>query len=132
MEAEITIDVDDLDRAVEFYCGGLGLTLVQRDLSWAGVELNGQTFWLCPFKPGPHRKITRDFQRHWTPIHLDIVVDNVDKAVQSALAAGGRLDGEIRRNQLEPLGCRSDIANLSDPAGNGIDLLQRHWQSRAA
>ena len=31
MELEITIDVDNLDRAIEFYCGGLGLTLVERD-----------------------------------------------------------------------------------------------------
>jgi len=127
MKLEITIDVDDLDLAVEFYCGGLGLTLVERDLNWARVELNGQTFWICSFKAGPHGNITRGFQRHWTPVHLDFVVDNVDKAVERALAAGGRLDGEIRRNEPEPIGCRSDIANLSDPAGNGVDLLQRHW-----
>jgi lactoylglutathione lyase len=126
MKAEITIDVDDLDRAVEFYCGGLGLTLVERSPTWARVELDGQTFWLCAFEAGPHRSITRDFQRHWTPVHLDFVVGDLDEAVERALAAGGRLEGEIRRNELEPLGCRSDIANLSDPAGNGVDLLQRH------
>ncbi len=40
MKLEITIDVDDLDRAVEFYCEGLGLTLVERDPDWARVELN--------------------------------------------------------------------------------------------
>ncbi|MCZ6758827.1 MAG: VOC family protein [Gemmatimonadetes bacterium] len=125
MELEITIDVDDLDRAVEFYCGGLGLTLVERNPEWARVELNGQIFWLCRFAAGPHGNVDRDFRRHWTPIHLDFIVDDVDKAVDRALAAGGRLDGEIRRKQPEPIGCRSDVANLSDPAGNGVDLLQR-------
>ncbi len=125
MKLEITIDIDDLDRAVEFYCGGLGLTLVERNPDWARVELNGQIFWLCPFAAGPHGTITRDFGRHWTPIHIDFIVDDVDKAVERALAAGGRLDGKIRRNQVEPIGWRSDIANLSDPAGNGVDLLQR-------
>lgn len=127
MELEITIDVDDLDRAVEFYCGGLGLSLVHREPRWARVELDGQTFWLCSFDAGPHGRITRDFGRHWTPVHLDFVVADVDEAVDRALAAGGRLDGEIKRNELEPIGCRSDVANLSDPAGNGVDLLQRHW-----
>lgn len=127
MKLEITIDVDDLDRGVEFYCGGLGLTLVHRDPNWARVDLNGQILWLCPFKAGPHRNITRDFERHWTPVHLDLVVENLDEAVERALAAGGRLDGEIRRNEPDPIGCRSDIANLSDPAGNGVDLIQRHW-----
>ncbi len=127
MELEITIDVDNLDRAIEFYCGGLGLTLVERDPICTRVELNGQSFWLCPFAAGPHGNITRDFERHWTPIHLDFIVDNVDQAVERALAAGGRLDGAIRRNDPDPIGCRSDVANLSDPAGNGVDLIQRHW-----
>jgi lactoylglutathione lyase len=127
MELEITIDVDNLDRAIEFYCGGLGLTLVERNPDCTRVERNGQIFWLCPFAAGPHGSITRDFGRHWTPIHLDFIVDDVDEAVERALAAGGRLDGEIRRNDPDPIGCRSDVANLSDPAGNGVDLIQRHW-----
>ncbi len=126
MRLEITIDVDDLERAVEFYCEGLGLSLVERSSDWARVELNGQTFWICRFGAGQHGPISRDFRRHWTPVHLDFIVDDVDKAVERALAAGGRLDGEVRRNELEPIGCRSDVANLSDPAGNGVDLLQRH------
>ncbi len=91
MELETTIDVDDLDRAVEFYCGGLGLALVERNPDWARLALDGQTFWLCPFAAGPHGTITRDFRRHWTPIHLDFIVDDVDKAVERALAAGGRV-----------------------------------------
>ncbi len=132
MELEITIDVDDLDRAVEFYCGGLGLALVERNPDWARLALDGQNFWLCPFEAGPHGTITRDFRRHWTPIHLDFIVDDVDKAVERALAAGGRVEGEIRRNYPEPIGCRSDIANLSDPSGNGVDLLQRHKSPPAA
>ncbi len=126
MELEITIDVDDLDRAVEFYCAGLGLALVERTPDWARVELSGQTFWICPFAAGTYGPTTRDYRRHWTPIHLDFIVDDVDQAVARALAAGGRLDREIRRNEPEPIGCRSDVANLSDPAGNGVDLLQRH------
>lgn len=95
-------------------------------------EQNGRTFWLCPFAAGPHGTITRDFGRHWTPIHLDFIVDDVDKAVERALAAGGHLDGEIRRMEPEPIGCLSDVANLSDPSGNGVDLLQRHKSEGAA
>ena len=75
--------------------------------------------------PGPAGAIAREYRRHWTPVHLDFIVDDIDKAVEHALAAGGRLEGVIRRNQLEPIG-RHDVANLSDPAGNGVDLVQRH------
>jgi catechol 2,3-dioxygenase-like lactoylglutathione lyase family enzyme len=127
MKLEITIDVDDLDRAVAFYCRGLGLALVERSSRWARLELDAQTFWLCAFEPGPAGSITRDFQRHWTPVHLDFLVDDVDEAVRRALAAGGRLEGKIKRSEPEPIGCRSDLANLADPAGNGVDLLQRRW-----
>lgn len=131
MRLEITIDVDDLDRAVDFYCGGLGLRLVERTADWARAELNGQTFWIYRFSPGPQGLVQRDFRRHWTPVHLDFVVEDLDEVVERALSSGGRLDREIRRNDLEPMG-RCDVANLSDPAGNGVDLIQRHPEQEAA
>ncbi len=125
MKLEITIDVDDLDRAVKFYCQGLGLDLVDRTPDWARAELDGQTFWIYQFDAGPHGSIHRDYRRHWTPIHLDFIVSDLDRVLERALAAGGRLDCEVRRNEPEPLG-RCDVANLSDPAGNGVDLVERH------
>ncbi len=124
MKVEISIDVDDLDRAVRFYCG-LGLTLVERGRDWARAELDGRTFWIHRFAAGPGGPITRDFGRHWTPVHLDFLVEDLDAALARALAVGGRLEGEVRRNEPEPAG-RCDVANLSDPAGNGVDLVARH------
>ncbi|MDO8431535.1 MAG: hypothetical protein Q7S58_03905 [Candidatus Binatus sp.] len=35
MKFEICIDVDDVDRAVEFYGRGLGLKIEQRRAAWA-------------------------------------------------------------------------------------------------
>ncbi len=64
MKLEITIDVDDLDHAVEFYCRGLGLKLVERNPDWARAELDGQTFWIYRFAAGPEGTITRDYRRH--------------------------------------------------------------------
>ena len=125
MNLEIAIDVDDLDRAVEFYCRGLGLKLVERKPGWARAELDGQTFWIYQFASGPQGPITRSYRRHWTPVHLDFIVNDLDEVLQQALAAGGRLDRPVRRNESEPVG-RCDVANLSDPAGNGVDLVQRH------
>ncbi len=127
MKVEITIDVDDLDLAVEFYCHGLGLELVRRTREWARAELNGQTFWIFAFPAGSQGAITRSYSRHWTPIHLDFIVSDLDEVLRRALAAAGRLDRPVRRDELEPLG-RCDVANLSDPAGNRVDLIQRHLQ----
>ena len=125
MKLEICIDVDDVDRAVEFYGQGLGLSVVEHHPQWAKLELGDQTFWIMKIAAGQVGSITRDYRRHWTPIHLDFVVDDIDGATQRALAAGGRLDREITR-QGEPGGSDADVANLSDPAGNGVDLIRRH------
>ena len=34
----------------------------------------------------------RRYSRHWTPVHADIVVDDVDAAVERAVAAGAKLE----------------------------------------
>ena len=119
MKLEICIDVNDVDRAVEFYGRGLRLEIPQHEKEWAKAALGEQVFWFMRINPGPSGAISRDYRRHWTPIHLDFHVDNIDEVVKRALAAGGNLDREIQRN---PDG--GAIANLSDPSGNGIDLVQ--------
>jgi predicted enzyme related to lactoylglutathione lyase len=68
--------------------------------------------------PGKEGVISRDFRRHWTPFHLDLHVVDLDEAVKRALEAGGTLDREVQR------GPKGILANLSDPSGNGIDLVE--------
>ncbi len=121
MKFEICIDVDDIDREVEFYGRGLGLNVVESHPGWAQVKINDQTLWLMKIPAGRQGAITRDYRRHWTPVHLDIAVDDdLDTAVKRAVEAGGKLDGEIRRD-----GRGGGLATLCDPAGNGIDLVYR-------
>jgi predicted enzyme related to lactoylglutathione lyase len=60
----------------------------------------------------------RRYERHWTPFHLDVVVDDVDGAVARAVAAGARLDSPAKD---APYG---RIAMLADPFGHGFCLLQ--------
>src|SRR5581483_8548549 len=67
MKFEICIDVDDIDRAVEFYGRGLGLNVVESHPGWAQVKINDQTAWLMKIPAGRQGAITRDYRRHWTP-----------------------------------------------------------------
>lgn len=117
MEFQICIDVDDVDRAVEFYGRGLGLTVVESHPDWAQIKLGAQTFWIMKTPAGAQGEISRDYRRHWTPVHLDFTVDDIDAAVRRAVDAGGKLEGEIQR------GPKGGLANLVDPAGNGVDLV---------
>jgi predicted enzyme related to lactoylglutathione lyase len=117
MEFSICIDVDDVDRAVEFYGRGIGLTVVEQQPDWAQVRLGTQTFWIMKAAAGVQGSISRDYRRHWTPVHLDFAVDDIDEAVRRAVDAGGKLEGEIQH------GAKGAMANMADPSGNGVDLV---------
>ena len=125
----ISIDVEDVDRAVDFYRDALDLTLIEKGNGWATMALGEQTFFFgIPWGPGG--RIERDHRRHRTPVHLDFVVDDFDASVERAIKAGAKLDRPVlRRPDL------GDMANMSDPSGNGFDLIQRttrHDRERAA
>ncbi len=66
----------------------------------------------------PGTTAVRDYQRHWTPVHLDCVVDDLDAAVERAVKAGAKLDRDLKTQKW------GRLANLSDPFGNGFCLLE--------
>lgn len=119
----INIDVDDIDRAEAFYGRAFGLTLGRR-LGPEVVELLGADapIYLLA-KPAGSRAAAetaqrRDYRRHWTPVHLDFVVEELEPALARALEAGAVLEGEVREHDW------GRIAGLADPFGHGICLLQ--------
>ena len=66
----------------------------------------------------PDGQSPRSYRRHWTPVHLDFAVADVDAAVERALAAGATLDDPATTHAW------GRIAHLADPFGNGFCLLQ--------
>jgi predicted enzyme related to lactoylglutathione lyase len=121
-EVHIYIEIDDLERGVEFYVDGLGLT-VRRRLTERWVELAGAQAPIHllgrpepEFESGGH-VLRKDFSRHWTPIHLDFVVEDLEAAVERAVKAGATLERRVDHPGLWRL------AALADPFGNGIDLI---------
>jgi predicted enzyme related to lactoylglutathione lyase len=119
----INIDVEDLGRAVAFYCDAFALT-VGRRLGAGAVELLGAAapIYLLERRAGtpPFAGAAdgRSYQRHWTPVHLDLVVDELDGAVARALAAGARQEGSVHDEVW------GRMALLTDPFGNGFCILQ--------
>ncbi|MFO7277727.1 MAG: VOC family protein [Pseudomonadota bacterium] len=117
------IDVDDLDRATDFYCRALELE-VNRRFGDAVVELKGASATIhllakpAGSTPAAGTAQRREYTRHWTPVHLDFVVPDVDAAVARAQAAGAHLEGAIRAHRW------GRIAQLADPFGHGFCLIQ--------
>jgi predicted enzyme related to lactoylglutathione lyase len=117
----VNIDVPDLDRAIAFYGAAFGLTLSRR-LGVDAAELGGWPVRLYLLRkpagsPGAAGAL-RHYDRHWTPVHLDVVVDDIDAALGRALAAGARAEGEIRTEAW------GRIVVLADPFGHGLCLIQ--------
>jgi predicted enzyme related to lactoylglutathione lyase len=119
----VNIDVDDMDRAERFYTEAFGLR-VGRRFGATGVELTGASS--CVYllakaagsKPAAAAIYPRTYRRHWTPVHFDIVVDDIDAAVDRAVAAGAILERPVRASAW------GKLALLSDPFGHGFCLVQ--------
>jgi len=123
LELHAYIEVADLERGIAFYSDGLGLAL-RRRLSPNWVELSGANlpvFLLGNRSPVAELGATRalrNFERHWTPVHLDFIVTDLDAAVRRLMELGGKLD---RPTQSREYG---RMANMADPFGNGFDLIE--------
>ena len=122
-ELLVNIDVDDLARAERFYREAFDLR-VGRRFGEGGVELLGAgvpVYLLA--KPAasaasPATDRRRDYRRHWTPVHLDLAVPDLDAALARAVAAGAVPEVEIREHTW------GRIVALADPFGHGFCLLQ--------
>lgn len=121
----VNIDVDDLDRAEAFYTGAFGLR-ANRCFGDGALELLGAGVPLYLLrKPagslaGAGDGSRRDYRRHWTPVHLDFVVDDLEAALERAQAAGAVREGEVRNEAW------GRIAVLADPFGHGLCVIQFH------
>ena len=119
----LNLDVDDLERAVIFYTTAFELH-VGRRFDSAFVELLGAEAPIYLLQkaagslPFADAEQGRGYARHWTPLHLDLVVDDLDAALARALAAGAVLEAPPSQHTY------GRLALLHDPFGHGFCLLQ--------
>jgi len=120
----VNIDVDDLEKAIAFYSTGLGLCLERRLFDDSVAEMSGASstiqllLKLAGSSPASSIPVTRRYTRHWTPVHLDFVVEDISAAVERAIHAGATLEGTVQSHAW------GHLATLSDPFGHGFCLLQ--------
>ena len=124
MQIVVNVDVDDLEKAIAFYTTALGLRLGRRLFEGTVAEMHGATSTIHLLsKPSGSTAVaktalTREYERHWTPLHLDFAVDDVSAAVERAVRAGAKLEGAIQSFAW------GRLAIMSDPFGHGFCLLQ--------
>jgi predicted enzyme related to lactoylglutathione lyase len=123
LEVHSYIEVTDLERGIAFYCDGLGLALKRR-LGPNWVELDGANLPIFllgnrpPMAELGDTRAERNFARHWTPVHLDFIVADLDAAMTRLAGLGASLDRGIQQREY------GRMANMADPFGNGFDLIE--------
>ena len=121
MSLLINIDVPDLEKAQGFYLEAFGLTLGRR-LGPDVVELLGWPTPLYLLEKDENSTTAgteaRRYHRHWTPVHFDLVVDDLEIAVSRAVRAGALLETPSSQASF------GRIAMLADPFGHGFCLIE--------
>ena len=123
MNVIINIDVPLLEPAIAFYCNAFDLKL-ERLLDDDVAELIGASTRVYLLQqaedsiPSEFTSDVRHYQRHWTPIHIDIVVDDLVSAAERVIKAGAKMESEC----IEWRGSR--CISFADPFGHGFCLIQ--------
>jgi predicted enzyme related to lactoylglutathione lyase len=119
----VNLDVDDLEKAMQFYGTAFGLQPGRKLGDFSVEMLGGPTaIYLLKKDAGSaacdNAKELRRYERHWTPLHLDFIVDAIEPAVQRAVVAGASME--------EPISAHAwgRLALMSDPFGHGFCFVE--------
>ena len=124
ISVSVSIDVPDLAAGVRFYREAFGFEKVAEPFPGLAVLRAGDAE-ICILEkaagssPAPGSDDTRRYERHWTPVHMDLHVDDFDAALAKALAAGAKQE-QLHRGAKHP-----SVAFCSDPFGHGFCLIER-------
>ena len=117
----INIDVPSLAEGERFYVSAFGLK-PGRKLGDTVLEMTGWpvAVYLLEKPAGTIGAALkeREYTRHWTPVHVDVVVPDLDHAVELAMAAGAVVEGGPADTSY------GRIAMLADPFGHGFCLIE--------
>jgi predicted enzyme related to lactoylglutathione lyase len=122
VQVHLSIDVPDLEAGLRFYGRVFGFTDRSRPFPTMAI-VDAGSFTVCIHeKPAGTRSSAgstdvRRYERHWTPVHLDLHVSDFDGVLARIRAEGGAVENEFRTQGPKP------VAFCCDPFGNGFCVL---------
>jgi len=124
ISVSVSIDVPSLAEGIAFYCAAFGFSKKAEPVPGVAVlgGLNVELVLLekpAGSQPSPKTKDRRTFERHWTPVHLDLHVDDLHAALEKVEALGAM------REQVFENPEHGSAAFCSDPFGHGFCLIAR-------
>lgn len=119
-KVSISIDVSDIPLATSFYCEALKCKTTRDGDEMTVLAAENTSIYLLKNDPGTNPLLngnaSRDYSRHWTPVHLDFIVSNMDESLTLIKKHGGSHEGGDS-------GDWGSIAYCADPFGNGFCLI---------
>lgn len=118
----VSIDVPDLHRGLRFYRAVFGFEERARPFPTMAI-LDANNVTVCMHEkaagtaPSPGSPDARRYERHWTPVHLDLHVSDFDAVLAAVRAEGGVIENELRQVGPKP------VAFCCDPFGNGFCVI---------
>jgi predicted enzyme related to lactoylglutathione lyase len=118
----VSIDVPDLEAGLRFYGEVFGFEETARPFpTMAVLDANNVTVCMHAKTTGSKSSSAgaekRRYERHWTPVHLDLHVVDFDQVLKMVRKAGGVIENEFRTQGPMP------VAFCSDPFGNGFCVI---------
>ena len=119
-KVSIAIDVADRQQAESFYIDALGCEHLRDPYPHMTVVSAGDIeIWLVEKPAGtdplPRGGSIRSYERHWTPVHLDFYVDDIEATLQRIADNHGICEQEGESGYR--------WAFCADPFGNGFCLM---------
>ncbi len=124
LKATVSIDVSDMAKAVTFYVEALGCQFKKKYAdNWQVVSVGTLDLHIQEKAAGSIGAADdkRTYRRHWTPVHLDFIVDDIDPVCAEIERHGGR----VEKKTFSEI---ADLANCADPFGNGFDLIRENLE----
>lgn len=123
MKYSVSIDVPQLDEGLRFYRDGLGLTEIARPVpTYVILQCGDAEIGLIEKRAGSQpakgSSDVRRYERHWTPVHIDIHVDKFEAFLAKAIKAGATCEQKFDGGTQHP-----SIAFCSDPFGHGFCVV---------
>jgi predicted enzyme related to lactoylglutathione lyase len=118
----VSIDVPELAAGLRFYGEVFGFVETARPFPTMAI-LDANNVSVCMHEKLAGSKSSsagteqRHYERHWTPVHLDLHVEDFDEVLANVRAQGGAIENEYR-TQGPKL-----AAFCSDPFGNGFCVI---------
>ena len=118
----LSIDVPNLEDGLRFYGYVFGFIETSRPFPTMAV-LDADNVTVCMHetaagtRSSPGGADVRRYERHWTPVHMDLHVPDLDAVLAKVRAEGGLVESEFRTEGPKP------VAFCSDPFGNGFCVI---------